>query len=123
MSRIQNEDTDWVSKDVISAIKYYCFNNLTEFYRRFENLLPDMSKSNFHRIFQGEGTSREKVKSIHKIASKLEILSPSDNSNRHPKQNIVNDLLTLIDNLIENPSMENFGRIKLFLKHKRYELI
>lgn len=59
-----------LSRDLIEAIRYYCFNNFTEFHRRHEKDL-NMSYTTFSRALRGLKTTEDTIEVIEELAIDL----------------------------------------------------
>jgi hypothetical protein len=110
---------DTLSRDIAIAIKHFCFNNLTEFFRRYEQELP-MSRATFHRIIQGEYTVPEKIKEVESVAKRLGLVVGNEGGTEWLIQKtLVNKLIDLCTELTNNPSITNLGELKTFLDKYR----
>ena len=116
-------NTEILSRDVAIAIRHYCFNNITEFYRRYEEEIP-MSKATFHRVLQGEYTASEKVKDIVSLSKKLGlVLNDKEGCEWLVKKNLVDELVRMCVALTTNPSIHNLGMLKDFLSKYRLAVL
>jgi len=116
-------NTNIISYDVTMAIKHYCFNNLTEFYKRYEIEL-DMSLATFHRTLSGEYSSKSKIARITTIAKNLGLmLSDEEGSEWLVKKNLIIELVKRCDKLSMTPSIQSLGELKVFMEKYRLAIL
>jgi hypothetical protein len=114
--------TEVLSRDVIQAIKIYCWDSISEFYRRFKETL-DMSPATFYRAIQGDICTIETYRSIMAVVDANNIgLDVKRMEDWDVRQIYVKDLLRKIDNLLNNFSPESLNDIKIFLHNHRGKL-
>jgi len=123
MPRIPEQQRDILSRDVAAGILDFCWGNRSKFFRRYTGLLEPMSRSVFFTALAGEVTSKDNIEKITFIAETLNMLSPTDKRSKKFKQNVVNGLVKTCEVLVENPSIENLGKIKQFLLMHKGDLL
>lgn len=120
---LTSSNVDILSRDVAIALKHYCFNNITEFFRRYENEL-NMSKATFHRIVQGEYTSVDKINEVVILAKKLGlVLDDKEGCEWLVKKNLMGELIKKCVTLTNNPSIHNLGEVKTFIDKYRLAVL
>jgi len=122
MSKLSPDKVDTLEADVIAALKGYCYNNTSEFFRRHSEML-EMSMGTFLSLMKGNRGSLDKCNDIRFLTKRLNLLSPSDPSHYHAKQNIVNELKKLCINIIKEPSTENLWELQKFMAKRKWDLI
>jgi hypothetical protein len=101
--------------DDISAIKQYCFGNLTEFWTRYEEPLA-MARTTFYKIMQGNYVSEEYIDRIARVMAALAIHRESG-----LKGKLVAELVTRIKKFDKSGMQEDWASIKQMIN--KYEVI
>ena len=113
MSRPILRDTT-ISRDVISAIKNYSFNNLSEFYRRFKSMLH-ISRATFFRVMSTESTTMENVINIESLARRLNLMDKGGGSSYGAKRELTIDLVNAVKDFLKDSSDLNRDRLKRYI--------
>jgi phosphoenolpyruvate carboxylase len=106
-------------RDTAVAIKQYCWDNISEFYRRFQKDL-NISQATFYRAMSGDYSSEETVNNIMKIVEMFKIGYENKEMNAWEIKKIyVKEFLRVCKDLLQNPSLNNLGELRIFLeKHE-----
>ena len=119
--------TGLLSRDIAGAIKYFSYNNITEFWRRHKTELF-MSRVTFHRAIIGENVYEENADIIENLAIRLGIADKQGGSIYLVKNRIIPILLKLIDQMIvcDHDSDELivlFAKLRVFMRDSRTALL
>ena len=119
--------TALLSRDTAGAIKHFCFNNITEFWRRYSADLP-MSRVTFHRAVIGENVYEENAEAIENLTIRLGIADKQGGSTYLVKNKIIPILLKLIDRLrvCDHDSEEIIiiiSKLNIFMRDNRTALL
>lgn len=107
-----------LSKDVINGIRYYCFNNLSEFYRRFKDEIP-MCRSGFFNILASDTGSRVHIQALETLAKRLNIMDKDGGSSLMVKERAVYDLIKLVSRHVRRPTVTTLQELQEFLSDYR----
>lgn len=109
-----------LSRDLVVAIKYYCFENVKVFHSRFADELQ-MNYQNFYRILRGGKTGYNNIRKIEELALSLGIIRKDGTgaSETLVQKKLIRGILELTDKLFQNPGMDNLGKLKAFLDKYR----
>lgn len=111
-----------LSRDISVSIKNYCWDNISEFYRRFGTALQ-MSAATFYRALSGDYSTEETVHKIMMVVDLNKIgFELMEEKNWNVKKIYISELLRLIKQLMENPSMTNLNEMKVFLDRHEGDL-
>lgn len=109
-------------RDTAVAIKQYCWDNISEFYRRFEKEL-NISQATFYRALSGDYSSETTIDNIMKIVEMFKIgYENREASAWEIKKIYVKEMFRVIDQIINNPSLENLSSLKVFAEKYRGQL-
>jgi len=112
-----------LSMDLAGALRYFCFYNLSEFYRRYGDEL-EMSRATFFRVVQGDYSSGDKVDRVTALCEKLGLMDTSGaGSSFLVKQNMITDLVKYAKSICDNPSIYNLTNLKKFIDEKGHRIL
>ena len=117
-----NPNYDVLDRDLVHALRHFCFNNFTEFYIRYKFELR-MSKATFFRIMNGEMTSVEKIRSLKIIMKKMGVVKDVKTQGCEwlVQKNLVVELIRYVDAILEMPTLTNLANLKDFIN--KYKLM
>lgn len=114
--------TDLLSRDTAGAIRYFCFGNVGEFYKRFKNELG-MSRSTFYRILQGEFATPENIKYVELLAVRLKVADKGGGSLYLVKSRLAAKHVELSKKVLSRLSPESISNLRKFLEEHRGVLL
>ena len=117
MPRTQ-ERTTLLSRDTSSAVRYFCFGNLSEFYRRYRGELS-MSRATFFRVLQGEYATEENVNLVELLAVRLKITDKKGGSSYLIKSQLTSQFVDIADKVLRKASIQALDELREFLKENR----
>ena len=112
------ERTTLLSRDTAAAIRYFCFGNTGEFYKRFKNDLG-MSRATFYRIMQGEYATPENVSWIGHLAKRLKLTDKGGGSSYLVKVRLMTKLVELSDAVASKSTVKTVDDLRAYLKLNR----
>lgn len=109
-----------VSRDLIAAVKHFCFSNYREFYRRYRREMT-ISYVTFARAMAGNFVSTATVREIELLADQLGLFDKKKGGSDYLGRIVLlNEFCGLMDKVIKNFSMVNWANLSSFyLEHKR----
>lgn len=112
------ERTTLLSRDTAQAIRYFSFNNCSEFYVRYHTELG-MSRATFFRLLQGEYATIENARSIELLAQRLGLSDKKGGSSYLVKSRIVTQFVQIVEQVITRSTVESLNALQEFLgEHK-----
>jgi len=117
-----DEKKDFMSRDLVALVRYFCFSNISEFYRRYSEELG-VSRATFFRMIQGGAVAREKVAKVSEVCSRLGLLENEDECDWVAKKKLTIELVKRTKILCENPSINNLGNLKEHVDKHAFKLL
>lgn len=109
-------------RDITGFIKLHCWDNISEFYRRYKEQLG-VSQATFYRALSGDYSSEDTIDAIMRVVRDNKIgLNEQETSAWEIKKIYVREMFRLIDILLDNPSLTNLSEIRIFSDKHRSNL-
>lgn len=111
-----------LSRDVAMAIRHYCFENLTEFFRRYESELK-MSRATFFRVIACETMKSYNIEAVMEIARRVGVVGARKEGGEWLIQfNLIDTLVKLANAICDTPSIYNLTKLKEFMSKHGMEI-
>lgn len=113
------QDSMLLSQAVIFGIKRFCFNNVTEFHKRYKNAL-EVSKPTLYRLLSGAPGTAANVRSVESLAFKLGIINEDGHQvDNNLKVHTIRAFIEVVDEHLAEPSVETLNRIQVYLNKNK----
>ena len=111
---LQAEDTNTLSRDTISSIRFFCFATFSGFYDRYKSQLP-MDRSTFYRVVTGENVRKENTDAVEFLAKKLGLIEMGKaGSDFVSQKTCIKKLYKNLESVFREPSMKNLAKLKAY---------
>lgn len=109
-----------ISRDLVEGIRYYCFSNFTEFYRRHEKEL-NMSYTTFSRALRGLDITDDTLQSIEELAVDLGLYNSKTGGSDYIAYKVVRrEFCKKIDAVIKSFSCRTWeALVQYYIEHKQ----
>lgn len=115
------KEADIISLDMRVAIKYACYGNLAELYRRHKADL-DMSRATWSLAMRGGAVSEVNRDSIVNLANNLDLFV-GENCSWLDKMNAITEFVDLVELFLKKSDILTLQKIRKFLRKNKTFLI
>jgi hypothetical protein len=104
---------DRLSRDVVSQLKLYSFNNVTELYKRHQDQFG-IALTTFYKAMEGDYLGTDIIDRITAFATTLKLTPDGINH-----ATVVHSLLCLLDKFDESGKLEDWKKVQVWMQNFR----